>query len=159
MDSIPDIVLEGEAPDDRFGFSIAGIGDVNHDGEVEILVGAPGYDDHRGRVYMYAGSHAGVGEENGTALPPFTWHVGPNPAKDGFTISYNIGQPGPVRIDLFDVTGRLIKRIADRWALPGAYVSEIDLAHDLKMVPAPGIYFVRIRAAERAQTAKLAILK
>jgi hypothetical protein len=48
---------QGEAANDRFGYAVAGIGDVNNDGFDDILVGAPfndqgGVDAGRGYVYL-----------------------------------------------------------------------------------------------------------
>ncbi len=40
MDAIPDVVLNGDAANDWFGNTVAGIGDVNGDGRADIAVGA-----------------------------------------------------------------------------------------------------------------------
>lgn len=54
----PDQVLNGAAPGDLFGFSVAGAGDVNHDGYSDVVVGAyhngAGGKD-AGRAYVYFG--------------------------------------------------------------------------------------------------------
>jgi parallel beta-helix repeat protein len=51
-----DVILTGEADNHFFGFSVSGAGDVNSDGFDDILVGAPGYDNFRGRSYIYHGA-------------------------------------------------------------------------------------------------------
>lgn len=52
--------FSGEAPFNRFGGSVAGAGDFNHDNTPDIIVGAPTYDDGSGyfvgRAYIYSGS-------------------------------------------------------------------------------------------------------
>jgi len=52
--------FSGEAPFNRFGGSVAGAGDFDHDNTPDIIVGAPTYDDGSGyfigRVYIYSGS-------------------------------------------------------------------------------------------------------
>ena len=52
--------LEGEAIGDRFGASIAMIGDVTGDGVADFMVGAPHYSSgaaqHVGRAYVYSGA-------------------------------------------------------------------------------------------------------
>jgi len=53
-DDVPDMVLTGENIGDRFGH-VKPMGDVNGDGYDDIAVGSLGYDNDRGRVYMYYG--------------------------------------------------------------------------------------------------------
>jgi hypothetical protein len=55
MDDVPDVVLTGESPGDRFGFAVAGARDVNGDGYADVIVGAYGYSSYRGRAYIYYG--------------------------------------------------------------------------------------------------------
>uniref|UniRef100_A0A452HEK8 VWFA domain-containing protein n=1 Tax=Gopherus agassizii TaxID=38772 RepID=A0A452HEK8_9SAUR len=42
--------------DSRFGYSLAAVPDLNHDGFNDVVVGAPLEDGHRGAVYVYHGS-------------------------------------------------------------------------------------------------------
>jgi hypothetical protein len=58
MDAKPDVVLSGEAAGDAFGYSVAGAGDVNHDGYADVVVGA--YENSArgagaGRAYVFYG--------------------------------------------------------------------------------------------------------
>ncbi len=58
MDASADVVLNGEAAGDAFGYSVAGAGDVNRDGYADVLVGA--YENSAagpgaGRAYLYHG--------------------------------------------------------------------------------------------------------
>ncbi|HUU46558.1 MAG TPA: M28 family peptidase, partial [Acidobacteriota bacterium] len=51
-------VFSGEASYDQFGWSVAGAGDVDHDGTPDIIVGAPANDaggSGAGRAYVYSG--------------------------------------------------------------------------------------------------------
>ncbi|UCE37379.1 MAG: right-handed parallel beta-helix repeat-containing protein [Thermoplasmata archaeon] len=54
--SSADVILTGESDNDLFGFTVSGAGDVNSDGFDDILVGAPGYNNNRGRSYIYHGA-------------------------------------------------------------------------------------------------------
>lgn len=58
MEYIPDVYLDGAAPNDHFGTSVAYAGDVNQDGKADVIVGAPDNDaggTDAGRAYIYFG--------------------------------------------------------------------------------------------------------
>uniref|UniRef100_A0A8C8RJX2 Integrin subunit alpha 10 n=1 Tax=Pelusios castaneus TaxID=367368 RepID=A0A8C8RJX2_9SAUR len=46
--------------DARFGYSLAAVPDLNHDGFNDVVVGAPLEDGHRGAVYIYHGSRGTI---------------------------------------------------------------------------------------------------
>lgn len=50
--------------DSNFGYSVSGAGDVNDDGNADIIVGAPNFKNgsgvNRGRAYVYYGSDSGI---------------------------------------------------------------------------------------------------
>jgi hypothetical protein len=58
LDSIPDVILTGQAAFDNFGRAAAGAGDVNGDGFGDLIVGARNNDTIRrdaGRAYLFFG--------------------------------------------------------------------------------------------------------
>ncbi len=58
LDTVPDVILQGEGGNDRFGISVAGAGDVNGDGFADVIVGADqnsATDPVAGRAYIYFG--------------------------------------------------------------------------------------------------------
>lgn len=55
MDSVADLILTGEQNGDFFGLEVTGVGDANHDGFNDLLVGAYGYEVNKGRAYLYLG--------------------------------------------------------------------------------------------------------
>ena len=65
--------FDGEHANDRFGRSVSGAGDVNHDGHDDLLVGAPfngAAGLFAGRAYVYSGQtgellHTLTGETSG----------------------------------------------------------------------------------------------
>lgn len=50
-----DLILNGEAINNFFGYSVASAGDVNGDGYSDVIIGAKGYNNSSGRVYIYLG--------------------------------------------------------------------------------------------------------
>ncbi|XP_050311536.1 integrin alpha-PS1 [Anthonomus grandis grandis] len=56
-----DAVFYG-APQSRFGFALASIGDINKDGYNDVAIGAP-YENNYGAVYVYLGSDEGLREK------------------------------------------------------------------------------------------------
>ena len=61
LGTTPAWTATGETTGSDFGYSVATAGDVNGDGYADLVVGAWGYGDYRGRVYVYHGSPAGLG--------------------------------------------------------------------------------------------------
>ena len=56
----------GESVGSKFGYSVHGAGDVNHDGYADIIIGSHGYESefvNSGRVYVYYGGPAGPSTE------------------------------------------------------------------------------------------------
>ena len=90
---------EGETVDEGFGLSVSTAGDVNNDGYIDVIIGAPtynpstGYD--RGKVYLFLGSEWGV-----NTTPNWTAQ-GVVPAANG-SYGISVGSAGDVNGDGFD---------------------------------------------------------
>ncbi len=59
--------LESDESFTQLGQSVAGAGDVNHDGYDDVIVGAPGYDAgqaNEGAAFVFLGSAAGIADGN-----------------------------------------------------------------------------------------------
>ena len=52
--------LLGASAGERFGFSVARLGDVNGDGHGDFAVGSPGYSGNNGRVSIHSGTNGAV---------------------------------------------------------------------------------------------------
>jgi len=55
MDSLPDITMNGEYNGDNFAVGLSS-GDFNGDGYSDVIVGAPDFDQNRGKAYIYLSS-------------------------------------------------------------------------------------------------------
>lgn len=58
--SVADWTSVGENADDLFGISVAPAGDCQGDGYSDVAVGASGYNDSAGKVYVFNGSSGGL---------------------------------------------------------------------------------------------------
>ena len=54
-----DVIIQGAAAGDEFGYTVACAGDINGDGFSDVIIGAPGYDNggnaNAGRAYIFYG--------------------------------------------------------------------------------------------------------
>ncbi|WP_133274404.1 VCBS repeat-containing protein [Hymenobacter radiodurans] len=61
LNTTPSIIINpAKTGEDWFGVSVAGAGDVNQDGYADVVIGAQGANNNRGRAYVYFGSSAGL---------------------------------------------------------------------------------------------------
>ncbi len=79
--------------DSQFGYSVAGVGDVDGDGYDDIVVGANEYASYTGRAYLYHGSSAGLAT---SAATTFTAEA----ASDRF--AYDVAGAGDINGDGYD---------------------------------------------------------
>jgi hypothetical protein len=54
-DSSASVIFTGQSSGDEFGTSVSDAGDVNNDGFDDIVVGAPGYNNHTGSAHILLG--------------------------------------------------------------------------------------------------------
>ena len=93
LGATPIFTASGEGPSNSFGRSVGAAGDVNGDGYCDLVVGAHGYGDFQGRIYVYAGSADGLG-----AVPIFT----ATGEKVNGHFGYSAGTAGDVNRDGYD---------------------------------------------------------
>jgi len=81
--------------------------------------------------------------------------VDPNPVSSQFSIAFDVPRSSKVSIEIFDVTGRALTRIANSVFAPGRYSRSFDCRASL----APGVYFLSMRAEDFSQTRKLIVVR
>jgi flagellar hook assembly protein FlgD len=83
--------------------------------------------------------------------------VGPSPARGDVVVSFSVPQPEPVRLDVYDASGRLIRQLEDGEEAKGDH-STTWRARDQEGRPvASGVYFVEVADAHGTQTRKIVL--
>jgi hypothetical protein len=83
---------------------------------------------------------------------PMKFEVYPNPLNGEGRIKYVLDQTGFVSIDIFDITGKLVKNVYNGQTDYGLQIANFD-SNDL----AEGIYFCRLESNHLIQTQKIII--
>ena len=124
MDAVPDLILDGVAGDDQFGWSVDGGVDVNGDGFDDIIVGARFNDcaaDAGGSVYVFFGgsppdaepdvrvSSAAADDAFGTQVALIGAWAGRGPAGAGSAVWNDLAGSAAGAVSLFSPAIRLPK--------------------------------------------------
>ena len=83
----------------------------------------------------------------------------PNPARGSTAIRFSIASAGPVELAVFDVNGRRVRTLADRYALPGPYAVVWDERDDLGARVPSGVYFYRLNAGSYNSIKRMLIVR
>ena len=86
--------------------------------------------------------------------------VSPNPLNPEAILTFRTTEPGPVRVRLFDLNGRMIRSLLDESNAPAGYHDvRIDGRDEHGGRLASGLYFFRIDAHEGEVVGKVSVLK
>jgi len=85
--------------------------------------------------------------------------VYPNPMNDRAQIEYSLKAPGVVSLAVYDVMGRLVKKVVDGKQPAGVHKAVWDGKGADGRLVSSGIYFVRLNSPERAKTARVVIVR
>jgi hypothetical protein len=86
--------------------------------------------------------------------------VSPNPLNPTGVLSFATTREGPVTVGLYDVQGRLVKTLLDRFRLgPGSHQVRFDMTGARGGALASGIYFYRIDAPDGRSEGRVTVLK
>jgi hypothetical protein len=107
------------------------------DGGVALAVASGG-------AIVRAGPDGSTGIVELPPPPMFGLRIHPNPFNPSTTISFTLEREGPVVVDVFDLTGRRIRRLADGRYPVGDYALEWDGCHDDGRSAPSGSYMLRI---------------
>jgi hypothetical protein len=82
----------------------------------------------------------------------------PNPGAAPFRLAYNVPADRPVRLDVLDLRGRLVRRLVDGTVAPGPHAEVWDGRDRAGRRAAPGLYFVTLRLDEGIRARRLVVL-
>ena len=85
--------------------------------------------------------------------------VSPNPFNPSTSISFQLAEPGRARLGIYDLTGRLVRRLADGPFPVGQHSLTWDGRSDNGDRVGSGIYLVSFRAGDVLSSSKLTLLK
>ena len=125
---------------------------LNEDNKIDTIVEAP-----KGSG---GSSEADVQESKRPAITKTQlFQSFPNPANPTTTISFDLKNRETVRLDIFDVGGRLVRALVNDQLSPDHYEITWDGRGNSGETVSSGVYFYRFRAGSYSETKKLIILK
>jgi len=83
----------------------------------------------------------------------------PNPFNPQTTIAFSLSARGRISLAIYDVSGRIVRTLANETRAAGAYELTWDGRDDRGQAVASGVYFYRLVAPEFTQTKKMVLLK
>jgi hypothetical protein len=100
-----------------------------------------------------------ITEPSPTIRPGLSLIGVPNPARGLFQIQFQLSQPSPISLSIYDVSGRLVRKLQEGWLSAGTYEVEY-LCDDIQGRPVPaGVYFCQLVSAGTSLMKKLIIIK
>jgi hypothetical protein len=84
--------------------------------------------------------------------------AGENPFRGRTTLVYALPNRGPVRIDVFSVTGQRVRTLVEGVREPGVYTESFSLRDGDTALP-PGLYMIRMNAAGRLRSLRAVALE
>jgi hypothetical protein len=102
---------------------------------------------------------SGIGPGGRTAAPLLVCGGVPNPFRGRTTMRFFVPEGEHASLAIFDVSGRLVRTLADGTPSPGAQSRVWDSLDDRGMPVEPGVYFCRVEVRGRAAVSKMVFLK
>jgi flagellar hook assembly protein FlgD len=83
----------------------------------------------------------------------------PNPFRHGTRISFTTRRGGEVQLTIFDVGGRVARKLLEGQRAPGEYSETWDGRRDDGAAAPPGVYFYRLRSDGATGAHKMVLLR
>lgn len=115
--------------------------------------------ENEGNAASVSSVSTGVAEGAGMPGVFALRQVRPNPLERGATIVFDLPRPSHVVLQVFDVSGRLIRSVVDGEMPGGHHGFEWNREDDAGRRVASGVYFVRFRAGDFEETKRAVVLR
>jgi len=89
----------------------------------------------------------------------FNLNVHPNPAREGIWIKYRLPVAGPLRISVYDISGKRINILKDEYGVTGSHEYFWNLENEHSSAVDRGIYFIRLESGALTTTRKIVVIK
>lgn len=83
----------------------------------------------------------------------------PNPFNAQTEIAFSLASPGIVKLEVFDITGRLVRRLVDTSLSAGSHKIIWDGKNDNREIVSTGIYFYKLSTPDKSITRNMTLLK
>ena len=83
----------------------------------------------------------------------------PNPFNPRTTIAFELDRAGPVKLQVYDARGRLVRTLADEQREAGAHSVSWDGRDDRGQGSAAGVYLYRLEAGGETLQRKMTLIK
>ena len=101
----------------------------------------------------------GRGKEVATPLTTALYDNYPNPFNAETVIRFELADAGPVRLDIFDITGRRIRTLVDQFYNAGSIEIVWDSRDNAGNEVASGVYVYRLQTAQSSFSKRLMLLR
>ncbi len=89
----------------------------------------------------------------------FNLNVHPNPATEGVWIKYKLPSSGPLRISVYDISGKRLNILKDEFGVTGTHEYFWDLKNEKGHSVDRGIYFIRLQSGTLTSTRKVVVVQ
>jgi len=151
-----------QAPSEAKIFTVRPIKDVNGDGYDDIIAGQQMLGSVGGRFFVISGGTVDQTDIEEAAPIPEDYALlsnYPNPFNAKTTISFALASPSDVKLEIYDIAGRLVKLLINDYSEAGRYTVIWDATDNYGQAVATGIYFYRLSAGELSLSQKMTLIK
>jgi hypothetical protein len=89
---------------------------------------------------------------------PNPFYRGKNTRNEGITISFDLPEESPVKIEIFNIKGQLVRTILNETMSQGNHIINWDGRDNRKRSVTQGIYFYRLDTGKKSITRKMLVL-